>query len=162
MSANSGSETASILAASHAALAPPSMATEATGMPEGICTVESRASSPPRSDPLIGTPMTGRAVFAAMTPARCAALPAKATITPKPLSAAVFANSAVLSGVLCALMICASYGISSFLSTETAFSAMGRSESLPRMRAVFFIINTPFFIRGIPKLVIPFQYLIIP
>ena len=84
------------------------MATVATGMPEGICTVESSASMPPRSGDFMGTPITGRQVCAAMTPARCAALPAKAMMTPKPSSRAEEANAAVLSGVRCALIICAS------------------------------------------------------
>lgn len=38
------------------------MATVATGMPDGICTVDSSASSPPRSDDFIGMPMTGSVV----------------------------------------------------------------------------------------------------
>ena len=58
------------------------MATVATGMPEGICTVESSASSPSSVEDFIGTPITGSSVFAAMAPARWAALPAAAMITP--------------------------------------------------------------------------------
>ena len=51
-------------------------ATVATGIPDGICTVESKASSPSSAPLLTGTPITGRMVCAASTPARCAAPPA--------------------------------------------------------------------------------------
>ena len=44
------------------------MATVATGMPAGICTMESSESRPLSTD-VIGTPMTGSVVSAAMTPA---------------------------------------------------------------------------------------------
>ena len=81
-----------------AALSAPSMATVATGMPEGICTVASRASRPSKVEDFTGTPMTGRVVWAASTPARWAAFPAAAMMTPKPFSRAVFENSAAASG----------------------------------------------------------------
>ena len=42
-----------------------------TGIPPGICTVESSESSPLRAL-VIGTPRTGNVVCAAMTPAKCA------------------------------------------------------------------------------------------
>ena len=58
----------------------------ATGMPDGIITVERRASRPSRVEDLIGTPITGSVVCAARTPPRCAALPAAAMITPNPFS----------------------------------------------------------------------------
>ena len=41
----------------------------------------------------MGTPITGSVVLAAMAPARCAALPAAAMMTPKPLSRAQAAKS---------------------------------------------------------------------
>ena len=59
---SSGSERASIWAARMAALSAPSTATQATGMPLGICTMDSRESSPPIMEVLTGTPMTGRVV----------------------------------------------------------------------------------------------------
>ncbi len=52
-----------------------------TGIPAGICTVESKASNPCSEPEAIGTPMTGSAVWAAITPARWAAIPAAAMIT---------------------------------------------------------------------------------
>ena len=51
---------------------------------------------------LQGIPITGRVVFAAMAPARCAAIPAAQIRTPKPLSAALSAKSRASTGVLCA------------------------------------------------------------
>ena len=57
-----------IRAASSPAFFAPSIATQATGTPGGICTAESRASRPPRLLPRIGTPITGRSVWAAATP----------------------------------------------------------------------------------------------
>ncbi|HEX5424649.1 MAG TPA: hypothetical protein VFW94_13965 [Candidatus Acidoferrales bacterium] len=68
----SGSESARIWAAKIAAFAAPalSMATVATGIPLGICTVARRASSPFRVLVAIGTPMTGSVVLAATTPAK--------------------------------------------------------------------------------------------
>ena len=77
----------------------PSMATVATGMPEGICTVDSSASRPPSCSDLMGIPITGRVVPAAMAPARWAAIPAAAMITPKPFSFAVVLNSLASTGV---------------------------------------------------------------
>lgn len=55
----------------------PFIETVATGMPEGICTIESRESKPFRLADLIGTPITGTGVSAAITPGRCAAPPAR-------------------------------------------------------------------------------------
>ena len=78
------------------------MATVATGMPEGICTVLSSASRPSSVELFTGMPMTGSVVLAAMAPARCAALPAAAMITPKPFSRAEAENACASSGVLCA------------------------------------------------------------
>ena len=54
------------------------MATVATGMPGGICTVESSESSPPSVAADSGTPITGSVVCAATAPARCAAPPGAA------------------------------------------------------------------------------------
>ena len=64
------------------------MATVATGTPRGIWTIESSESSPSSWESGIGTPMTGRSVWAATIPGRCAAPPAPAMITRSPRSAA--------------------------------------------------------------------------
>ena len=73
-----------------------------TGIPAGICTVES-SESMPFSDALsIGTPSTGSTVCAAQTPARCAAPPAAAMITSIPRPSAAPTYSAVSAGVRCA------------------------------------------------------------
>src|SRR4030065_1588431 len=74
----------------------------ATGMPGGIWTVENRASTPLSGEESIGTPITGRIVCAAITPARCAALPAPAIITPIPFFSASAVSFTVLFGLLCA------------------------------------------------------------
>src|SRR2546427_9083422 len=66
------SDKASMAMAYSAALAAPAspMAKVATGMPFGICTVESSESRPCRCLEGIGTPSTGSVVCAASTPAR--------------------------------------------------------------------------------------------
>ena len=97
-----GSDIARISTASSAAFAAPFMATVATGIPEGIITVESRASIPSKTVERQGMPITGRVVLAATAPARCAAIPAAAIITPKPASRAPFEKSRTLSGARCA------------------------------------------------------------
>ncbi len=53
---------ARILAAKIAALREPLTAMQPTGVPGGCCTIESRASMPPRSWLRIGTPITGSSV----------------------------------------------------------------------------------------------------
>jgi hypothetical protein len=67
--------------------------------------MEYSESTPPRSDVFIGIPMTGIGKIAAHIPGRCAALPAPAMITLKPLSSADFAQSKNTSGSLCAEII---------------------------------------------------------
>ena len=67
--------------------------TVATGIPLGICTIDSSESSPSINDDLIGSAITGKVVYAAITPPRCAAFPAAAMITLTPLLFADFANS---------------------------------------------------------------------
>ena len=78
-------------AANSAALTAPArpMANVATGTPAGIWTMDSRLSRPPRCGEGTGTPSTGRVVFAAIMPGRCAAPPAPATIAcnPRPRAA---------------------------------------------------------------------------
>jgi hypothetical protein len=56
----------------------------------------------------MGTPITGRGVWEAVMPGRCAAPPAPAMTTSNPSSSALLANSAVKSGVLWALTALAS------------------------------------------------------
>src|SRR5271165_7123263 len=78
------------------------MATVATGIPAGICTIASSESSPSSAVEGIGTAITGSVVSAAMTPARCAAPPAPAmtTFTPRALSPREY--SLVRAGERCA------------------------------------------------------------
>ena len=64
------------------------MPTVATGIPAGICTIESSESRPSSEASLTGTPMTGSTVAEATIPGRCAAPPAPAMITRRPRSAA--------------------------------------------------------------------------
>jgi hypothetical protein len=64
------------------------MATVATGIPAGICTIERSESRPSRVASGTGTPITGRVVIDAVMPGRWAAPPAPATITRSPRSAA--------------------------------------------------------------------------
>ena len=61
------------------ALAAPAspMAKVATGMPFGICTMESSESTPDRALDCTGTPSTGTVVLAASMPGRWAAPPAR-------------------------------------------------------------------------------------
>ena len=82
------SESASTAAASSAALIAPAlpMASVPTGMPPGICMIESSESLPSSACVLIGTPNTGSGVSDAAMPGRCAAPPAPAMITLKPFS----------------------------------------------------------------------------
>ena len=77
--------------ASNPALRPPPMATVATGMPPGICTIESSESRPFRLLLSTGTPTTGSVVWLATMPGRCAAPPAPAMITRSPRRWAVLA-----------------------------------------------------------------------
>src|SRR5262245_25184566 len=107
------------------------MATVATGTPPGICTVDSSASSPCRDEEGRGTPITGRVVCAATTPARCAACPAPRMATPKPFSSSPAAMRAVSCGVRWALVTSISNGMPKAWSVRVASSITGRSESLP-------------------------------
>ncbi len=113
-------------------------------MPEGICTVESSASSPSSVEELIGSPITGRTVLAASAPARCAALPAAAISTPKPFFSACCAKSAASAGVLCAEMILISKGMPSSFSVSAALLTLPRSLSLPITMAAFFMATSCF------------------
>ena len=72
--------------ASRAALIAPArpIANVPTGMPAGICTIESNESIPFSACDWIGTPSTGKCVRAANMPGRWAAPPAPAISTSKP------------------------------------------------------------------------------
>ena len=72
-------------AASSAALVAPAtpMASVPTGMPAGICTIDSKVARPLSAFDCTGTPSTGE-VFAAVMPGRCAAPPAPAMMTSRP------------------------------------------------------------------------------
>src|SRR6185369_4788133 len=93
-----------IRAASTPAFLAPSIATQATGIPGGICTAESSASSPPSDLPRIGTPITGRSVWAAATPGSAADIPAPAMITRRPRMRAPWQYSRTSSGSRWALI----------------------------------------------------------
>ena len=86
-------------------------------------------------------PMTGRVVWAASTPARWAAFPAAAMMTPKPWSLAVLENSAAASGVRWALITRASTGMPKAFSRLMAGATTGRSLSLPMITATFLLIS---------------------
>ena len=75
------------------------MAIVPTGMPAGICTVDRSESMPLSAGLSMGTPSTGRTVWAATTPARCAAPPAAAIMTSMPRASASAVYSAVNAGV---------------------------------------------------------------
>ena len=79
-------------AASRPALRAPPIETVATGMPAGICTIESSESRPSSCASGTGTPMTGSVVTEASMPGRCAAPPAPAMMTRMPRPAAADAE----------------------------------------------------------------------
>jgi hypothetical protein len=97
-------------AASRAALTAPALpiASVPTGMPAGICTIDSRLSWPERALDSTGTPSTGRLVSDAAMPGRCAAPPAPAMMTLYPAAFAPLAKSNSRSGVRWAETILAS------------------------------------------------------
>src|SRR2546423_426201 len=97
----SSSVVARMLAASKAAFVAPAVpiASVPTGTPAGICAIERRESIPCRACHCTGTPRTGSQAWAAIIPGKWAAPPAPAMITCNPRSAAVRANSAIISGV---------------------------------------------------------------
>ena len=117
------------------ALRAPLTATVATGTPLGIWTMASSESMPPRSPTATGTPITGRGVAAATTPARWAAPPAAAITTRIPSAAAPRANARVSSGVRCAESTRTSTGILNARRVWTASSMMDASDALPMMMA---------------------------
>jgi hypothetical protein len=132
-SAISASATPRICAARTPAFVAPGLPIEtvATGTPGGICTVESSASHPFRADESIGTPMTGSDVWAATTPARCAAAPAPMmnTFTPRP--GASDTRRITRSGDRCADATVISCAMPNSFNTSTAPCITGASESEP-------------------------------
>src|SRR5690606_11820232 len=80
---SSGRVSARTAAASKPAFAAPAspIASVPTGTPRGIWTIDRSESRPDSALLLTGTPRTGRWVWAASIPGRCAAPPAPATIT---------------------------------------------------------------------------------
>ena len=93
--------------------------------------MEYKASTPSRTEPLIGMPMTGSVVLAAMTPGNAAAMPAPAMMTFRPLPAASLANFSTSAGVRWAERAFISNGTCMSLRKAAAFSITGRSEVLP-------------------------------
>jgi outer membrane murein-binding lipoprotein Lpp len=110
----------------------PFTATAATGVPGGICRVESAASTPASGPLAQGTPITGRSVCAAATPASAADIPAKAMIARKPSFSAFFAASAVSSGVRWAESTRTCEPMPSSASASSQSSTSSRSFGLPQ------------------------------
>ena len=99
-------------------------------------------ASSPSSIPLMGTPMTGNVVLAAMTPGNAAAIPAAAIITLMPRPLAPRANVSTASGVRCAERAFTSKGICISSRNLHAFSITGRSLVLPMiMLTIGFILS---------------------
>src|SRR5919109_4085222 len=120
-------------AARIAALRAPSIETQATGTPGGICTIESSASSPSATLLLDrnGTPITGSSEYDATTPGKAAAIPAPQMITRTPRSAAVEAYSATPLGSRCADRTWSSCEMPRSSSSCNAGSIDTRSDSEP-------------------------------
>src|SRR5688572_25145200 len=107
------------------------MATVATGTPGGICTVDSSASIPFSADESIGTPMTGRVVCAATTPARCAAAPAPTMNTLTPRAGASYTSCKTRAGDRCAEATVISHRMPNSASTSPAADMTAASQSDP-------------------------------
>src|SRR5690606_12089851 len=120
-------------AANRAALAAPAlpMAKVATGIPAGICTIDSSESMPLSALLCTGTPSTGTLVLAASMPGRCAAPPAPAMIARRPREAAAAAYSNSTSGVRCADTSRTSWATPSCSSRAAACCIVSQSEREP-------------------------------
>ena len=94
--------------------------------------------------PLMGTPITGSGVEAAITPGRAAAIPAAAIITLMPLCLALRAKVSTASGVRWAESAFTSNGISLSLSHLQAFSITGKSLVLPIIILIIGVITVYF------------------
>ena len=102
-----------------------------TGMPAGICTVESSESRPLSEALSIGTPSTGSSVCAATTPARWAAPPAAAIITSSPAASAAPTYSTVAAGVRWAESTRHSWATPKRASVSLALFIVSQSDLLP-------------------------------
>ncbi|MPN39870.1 hypothetical protein SDC9_187404 [bioreactor metagenome] len=89
------------------------------------------SESIPSNDAFIGTPITGSVVIDAITPGKCAAIPAAAIITFIPRVWALLANCSTASGVRCADSAFISNGTSISSKNRAAFSITGKSDVLP-------------------------------
>jgi hypothetical protein len=124
---------ARIETASNAAFFAPAapIASVPTGIPAGICTIESSESMPDRALLCTGTPKTGKTVCEAVMPGRCAAPPAPAIITSTPRHSACLANSKSKSGVRCAETTRVSCATPKSFKTSDAFRIVSQSDVLP-------------------------------
>src|SRR5882762_6722768 len=122
-------------AARSAALTAPDlpMARAPTGMPLGICAMERSESRPLRAFDSTGTPRTGRTVFDAVIPGRCAAPPAPAMMTSMPRFSALEAYLKSRSGVRCAETTRVSCGTPSSPSVLETNFMVSQSEPEPMM-----------------------------
>jgi hypothetical protein len=103
----------------------------ATGTPPGICAVESSASNPFKEEESIGTPITGRAEWAATVPAKWAAPPAPAIKIATPFLSASEIYLRVQSGDRWAEVIANSCVTPNSFNTTAACSITAKSDSLP-------------------------------
>ena len=124
-----------MLAARMAAFTAPArpIASVPTGIPAGICTIESSESIPCSAFDSTGTPRTGRSVFDAHMPGRCAAPPAPAMMTLMPRARAEAAYSKRRSGVRCAETTRHSNGTASDSSAAEACCIVSQSDCEPMM-----------------------------
>src|SRR5216683_4455981 len=111
------------------------MASVPTGMPAGIWTVDRSESMPLRAGLSMGTPSTGRTVWAATTPARWAAPPAAAMMTSMPRASASAVYSVVNAGVRWADMTLDSCGMPNWVSISSAWRMVSQSDLLPMITA---------------------------
>src|SRR5476651_2457238 len=134
-----------MLADNNAALIAPAlpMARVATGMPAGICTMDSSESTPESIDDCTGTPSTGRWVLAAHMPGRCAAPPAPAMITSMPRDSASSAYWNSKSGVRWAETTFTSYGMPSFSSISAVWLRVDQSDLEPMITPTSALIVVP-------------------
>ena len=131
--ASLGRPRAMIWAASRPAFSAPPTATVATGMPGGICTVESSESKPPRAHGDRHADHRPRGVRGdGARQVRRAARAADNALTPRPAS---FTNAAVSSGVRCAESTRTSTASPSASSTLAAGRMVSRSDFDPIMIA---------------------------
>src|SRR5437867_8761838 len=93
--------------------------------------MDNSESSPLSEADSIGTPSTGKGVFAAQTPGRCAAPPAAAMriSNPRPTAADRYSNKA--SGARCAEIACASHGTLSSSNVAAQCCITSQSDLLP-------------------------------